>query len=105
MLKSAEELFSTYTVNEALKSRLIEGRSVVANQINNMATTVSSILGDFNNNVDSCLEIDKLLRKTLVKNQIRYKNVYSYTDRKGRLKIKIKIDGYDGENYCNYSCY
>ena len=103
LLKSAEELFSTYTVNEALKSRLIEGRSVVANQINNMATTVSSILGDFNNNVDSCLEIDKLLRKTLVKNQIRYKNVYSYTDRKGRLKIKIKIDGYDGENYCRKS--
>ena len=100
LLKSAEELFSTYTVNEALKSRLIEGRSVVANQINNMATTVSSILGDFNNNVDSCLEIDKLLRKTLVKNQIRYDNVYSYTDRKGRLKIKIKIDSHDGENYC-----
>ena len=100
LLKSAEELFSTYTVNEALKSRLIEGRSIVANQINNMAATVSSILGDFNNNVDSCLEIDKLLRKTLVKNQIRYDNVYSYTDRKGRLKIKIKIDSQDGENYC-----
>lgn len=103
LLKSAEELFSTYTVNEALKSRLIEGRSVVANQINNMSTTVASILGDFNNNVNSCLEIDKLLRKTLVKNKIRYNNVYSYTDRKGRLKIKIKIDSYDGENYCRKS--
>ena len=103
LLKSAEELFSTYTVNEALKSRLIEGRSVVANQINNMSTTVASILGDFNNNVDSCLEIDKLLRKTLVKNKIRYNNIYSYTDRKGRLKIKIKIDSYDGENYCRKS--
>ena len=100
LLKSAEELFSTYTINEALKSRLIEGRSVIANQVNNMATTVSSILGDFNNNVDSCLEIDKLLRKTLVKHKIRYNNIYSYTDRKGRLKIKIKIDSYDGENYC-----
>lgn len=103
LLKSAEELFSTYTVNEALKSRLIEGRSVVANQINNMSTTVASILGDFNNNVNSCLEIDKLLRKTLVKNKIRYNNIYSYTDRKGRLKIKIKIDSYDGENYCRKS--
>ena len=103
LLKSAEELFSTYTVNEALKSRLIEGRSAIANQINNMATTVSSILGDFNNNVDSCLEIDKLLRKTLVKNHIRYENVYSYTDRKGRLKIKIKVDSHDGENYCRKS--
>ena len=103
LLKSAEELFSTYTVNEALKSRLIEGRSVVANQINNMSTTVASILGDFNNNVNSCLDIDKLLRKTLVKNKIRYNNIYSYTDRKGRLKIKIKIDSYDGENYCRKS--
>ncbi|MBS6185118.1 MAG: stage II sporulation protein E, partial [Clostridium celatum] len=103
LLKSAEELFSTYTVNEALKSRLIEGRSVVANQINNMSTTVASILGDFNNNVNSCLDIDKLLRKTLVKNKIRYNNIYSYTDRKGHLKIKIKIDSYDGENYCKKS--
>lgn len=103
LLKSAEELFSTYTINEALKSRLIEGRSVVASQINNMANTVSSILGDFNNNVNSCLEIDKLLRKTLVKNHIRYENVYSYTDRKGRLKIKIKVSSADGENYCRKS--
>lgn len=100
LLKSAEELFSTYTVNEALKSRLIEGRKVIANQINNMSNTVSNILGDFNTNVNSCLEIDKVLRKTLSKNKIRYKNVYSYTDRKGHLKIKVKIDSCDGENYC-----
>lgn len=103
LLKSAEELFSTYTINEALKSRLIEGRSVVASQINNMANTVSSILGDFNNNVNSCLEIDKLLRKTLAQNHIRYENIYSYTDRKGRLKIKIKVSSSDGENYCRKS--
>lgn len=100
LLKSAEELFATYTINEALKSRLIEGRKAVANQINNMSNTVSSILGDFNKNVNSCLEIDKVLRKTLAKNKIRYNSIYSYTDRKGRLKIKIKIDSYDGENYC-----
>ena len=100
LLKSAEELFTTYKINESLKSRLIEGRSVIANQINNMSETVSGILGDFNNNVNSCLEIDKLLRKTLAKNKVRYTNVYSYTDRKGRLKIKVKIDSFDGENYC-----
>ena len=57
-----------------------------------MSITVSSILSDFNSNVNSCLEIDKVLRKTLAKNKIRYKNIYSYTDRKGRLKIKIKVD-------------
>ena len=36
----------------------------------------------------------------MAKNKIRYNNIYSYTDRKGRLKIKIKIDSYDGESYC-----
>ena len=55
-----------------------------------MSITVSGILSDFNSNVNSCLEIDKVLRKTLAKNKIRYNNIYSYTDRKGRLKIKIK---------------
>ena len=55
---------------------------------------------DFNNNVNSCLEIDKLLRKTLSKNKIRYNDIYSFTDRKGRLKIKIKLDSTDGESYC-----
>lgn len=100
LLKSAEELFSTYTINEALKSRLIEGRKIIASQISNMSITVSNILSDFNSNVNSCLEIDKVLRKTLAKNKIRYKNIYSYTDRKGRLKIKIKVDSIDGESYC-----
>lgn len=100
LLNSAEDLFATYTVNEALKCRLMEGREVIANQINNMSTSVSSILSDFNKNVNSCLEIDKVLRKTLSKHKIRYKNIYSFTDRKGRLKIKIKIDSFDGENYC-----
>ena len=60
LLKSAEELFSTYTINEALKSRLIEGRKIIASQISNMSITVSNILSDFNSNVNSCLEIDKV---------------------------------------------
>lgn len=100
LLKSAEELFATYTVNEALKCRLMEGRKAIANQINNMSTTVTDILSDFNTNVNSCLEIDKVLRKTLAKNKVRYINIYSFTDRKGRLKIKVKLDSIDGEVYC-----
>lgn len=100
LLKSAEELYGTYTVNEALKSRLMEARSILASQMSNMSFAVTNILKDFNQSVDSCLEIDKLLRKTLAKNKIRYKNIYSFVDSNGRLKIKIKVDGYDGENYC-----
>ncbi|WP_343009814.1 stage II sporulation protein E [Clostridium celatum] len=100
LLKNAEELYSTYTVNEALKSRLMEARSILASQMSNMSFAVTNILKDFNQNVDSCLEVDKLLRKTLAKNKIRYINIYSFVDTNGRLKIKVKVDSYDGENYC-----
>ena len=68
--------------------------------MSNMSFAVTNILKDFNQNVDSCLEVDKLLRKTLAKNKIRYINIYSFVDTNGRLKIKVKVDSYDGENYC-----
>lgn len=100
LLKSAEELFSTYTVNEVLKSRLAEGRKLIAKQMNNISYSLGDILRDFEKDVSSCLEIDKLLRKTLTKNKIKYKEIYSFTDKKGRLKIKVKLESCNGGNYC-----
>lgn len=100
LLKSAEELFSDYTVNEALKSRLVEGRNIIAKQINNISDSMGEVLRDFQRDVTSCLDIDKLLRKTLTQNGVKYREVYSYTDNKGRLKIKVKLDNCEGNNYC-----
>lgn len=100
LLKTSEELFNTYTVNEALKTRLAEGRNLIANQINNMSLSIGDALRDFEKDVSSCLEIDKIIRKTLSKNRIKYKGIYSYTDRDGKLKIKVRLDNCDGSSYC-----
>lgn len=100
LLKTSEELFNTYTINEALKTRLAEGRNLIANQINNMSLSIGEALRDFEKDVTSCLEVDKLIRKNLSRNRIAYKGVYSYTDRDGRLKIKVRLDNCDGSSYC-----
>ena len=100
LLENTEDVFNTYSANAVLKSRLAEGRKLVVNQINNISKSLEDIFKDFQNDMTSCLEIDKLLRRTLNKNNIEYNDIYSYTDKNGRLKIKINVDNSNGEVYC-----
>ncbi len=100
LLKNVEDVVNIYTINAALKTRLAEGRSLIVHQISNISYSLEEIFKDFQNDIWSCLEIDKLLRKTLTKMNIKYNDLYSFTDRKGRLKIKVKLDNSMGENYC-----
>ncbi|MGL5086503.1 MAG: stage II sporulation protein E [Clostridium sp.] len=100
LLKSSQEVMNNYSVNQALKSRLGEGRKLIANHINNMSLTMGDIVRDFNKDITVCTDIDKILRKALSKNSLEYKDVFSYIDRKGRLKIKVALDNCDGANYC-----
>lgn len=100
LLRSSQELMDNYTVNEALKSRLGEGRKLIANHINNMSLTMGDIVKDFNKDITVCTDIDKILRKSFNKNSIEYKDVFSYIDKKGRLKIKVSLDNCEGANHC-----
>ncbi|GAB6168578.1 stage II sporulation protein E [Clostridium carnis] len=100
LIKNSQEIVNNYTVNEALKSRLAEGRNIIATHINNMALTMGEIVRDFNKDISICTDIDRILRKALNKNNINYKDVFCYLDRKGRLKIKITLSNCGGANYC-----
>ena len=100
LIKSAQEIVNNYTVNEALKTRLTEGRNIIANHINNISKTMGNMISDFEKDVVICSEIDKILRKAFNKNNIEYIDVFTFLDRKGRMKIKITSDHYEGERYC-----
>lgn len=100
LIKSAQEIVNNYTVNEALKTRLTEGRNIIANHINNISKTMENMIGDFEKDIVICSEIDKILRKAFNKNNIEYKDVFTFLDRKGRMKIKITSNNYEGERYC-----
>ena len=100
LLKGTEDVLNNYTVNENVKNRLVEGRRLIANQINNMSVAMDDIIRDFERDITNCIEVDRLLRKTFLKNNIKYKEVYSYTDRCGHLKIKVKRENCEGCSYC-----
>lgn len=101
LIKNAQEIVNNYTVNEALKTRLSEGRNLIANHINNISSTMGDMIRDFEKDISICSEIDKVLRKALNKNKIEYKDVFCYLDRKGRMKIKITLSNCEGGNYCS----
>lgn len=100
LMKNAQEIVNNYTVNEALKTRLTEGRNLIANHINNIYQTMGDMIRDFEKDISICSEIDKVLKKALNKNKIMYKDVFCYLDRKGRMKIKITLNNCEGESYC-----
>lgn len=100
LVRSSQDLINNYTVNEALKTRLGEGRKLIANHIKNMSSTIGDIVYDFNKDITVCTDIDKILRKTLNKNSLEYRDVFSYIDRNGRLKIKVTLTNCEGGNYC-----
>ena len=100
IMKNAQEIVNNYTVNEALKTKLSEGRKLVANHINSISLTMGDMIRDFEKDINICTEIDKILKKAFNKERISYKDVFCYLDKKGRMKIKVLLNEGDGEIYC-----
>lgn len=100
LIKSCEEFYNTTTVNEVLKERMGEGRQLIAENIAGISQVMDDVIKEFTRDVDNCYELDKVLKKALSRKNIAYKNIYSYTDKKGRLKIKMLMENCYGENIC-----
>ena len=100
LIKSCEEFYNTTTVNEVLKERMGEGRQLIAENIADISQAMDDVIKEFTRDVDNCYELDKVLKKALSRKNIAYKNIYSYTDKKGRLKIKMLMENCYGENIC-----
>ena len=100
LIKSCEEFYNTTTVNEVLKERMGEGRQIIAENIAGISQAMDDVIKEFTRDVDNCYELDKVLKKALSRKNIAYKNIYSYTDKKGRLKIKMLMENCYGENIC-----
>lgn len=95
-----EDLISIYQAKETAKNRLTEGRLMIANHINSMSLKLGEMIREFESDVDTCVNIDKVLRKRCIKQGVRFEDIYSYTDNSGRLKIKITLKAGDDERYC-----
>lgn len=100
LMKNAQEIVNNYTFNEALRTKLTEGRNIIANHMNNISDTMDGMIQDFQKDISICTEIDKLLRKAFNRSKIDYLDVFSYLDRRGRMKIKVITTCSNSERYC-----
>ncbi|MPQ42162.1 stage II sporulation protein E [Clostridium tarantellae] len=100
LIKNLEETINNHIINEMLRQRMGEGRKLLANHINNMALTIDEIVDDFNKELILCVEVEKLLRKSLLKNNIEFSDILCYNDKSGRLNIKLNMNNCCGAQLC-----
>ncbi|HFD1834338.1 TPA: stage II sporulation protein E [Clostridium perfringens] len=100
LVKNLEDIMNIYIVNETLKSRLGEGRKILSNHINNMSVTISEIVDEFGNELHLCTDVEKSIKKSLLKYGINFGSLICYNDKNGRIKIKMQMENCMGSQTC-----
>lgn len=100
LVKNLEDIMNIYMVNETLKSRLGEGRKILSNHINNMSVTISEIVDEFGNELHLCTDVEKSIKKSLLKYGINFGILICYNDKNGRIKIKMQMENCMGSQTC-----
>ena len=100
LVKNLEDIMNIYMVNETLKSRLGEGRKILSNHINNMSVTISEIVDEFGNELHLCTDVEKSIKKSLLKYGINFGSLICYNDKNGRIKIKMQMENCMGSQIC-----
>ena len=100
LVKNLEDIMNIYMVNETLKSRLGEGRKILSNHINNMSVTISEIVDEFGNELHLCTDVEKSIKKALLKYGVNFGSLICYNDKNGRIKIKMQMENCMGSQTC-----
>jgi len=100
ILKNTEDIVNKHIINEMWRTRLSEGRELLANQIGNMASSVGEIVEDFNSDIQIDTPMEKLICKALDKNRIKHNDLMCLNDKLGRLSIKLSLNACSGRQMC-----
>ncbi len=100
ILKNTEDIVNKHIISEMWRTRLSEGRELLANQINNMAYSVGEIVDDFNSEIQIDTSMEKLVCRALDKNRIKYNDLMCLNDKLGRLSIKFSLNACGGREMC-----
>jgi len=100
ILKNTEDIVNKHIINEMWRTRLSQGRELLANQIGNMASSVEEIVEDFNSDIQIDTSMEKLICRALDKNRIKHNDLMCLNDRLGRLSVKLSLDACSGKQMC-----
>jgi len=100
ILKNTEDIVNKHIINEMWRTRLSEGRELLANQISNMADSVGEIVEDFNSDIQIDTSMEKLICRALDKNRVKHNDLMCLNDKLGRLSIKLSLNACSGRQMC-----
>ncbi|SFC66747.1 stage II sporulation protein E [Clostridium uliginosum] len=100
LLKNAEDIVNNYALNSNIKERLGDGRQILSGHINKISSKLDDVLGEFKREVTICGDLERIIKRGLNKNSIEYNDIFCYTDKNGRIKVKLTMKHCEGANYC-----
>jgi stage II sporulation protein E len=101
LIRNCEDIINKYIIGEMWRSRLAEGRELLASQFTNMARSVEEIVDEFASDLKEDKESEREIMRMLDKYFIDYRDVFCINDKKGRLTIQLTSDCCDGRNLCS----
>ncbi|MGL5869227.1 MAG: stage II sporulation protein E [Clostridium chrysemydis] len=100
LVKEADNIVNISKIQELERRRIEEGRKIVSNHIVNISKNLDHMFDDFKRDVSWCGNLERVVRKELNKNSIKYKDIFCYTDKGGKLKVRINMENCEGGRYC-----
>lgn len=100
LTRNMEDVINKFVINEMWRSRLAEGRELIANQFNNMAKSVDEIMEEFSADFNEDKGVEKKIERILDKYDIEVDDVFVIKDKFDRLDIQIVSDSCNGRNLC-----
>jgi stage II sporulation protein E len=100
LIQNTQDLINIFITNEMWRSRLVEGRQLIAGHLSNMGETVKEIVSDFNANIIFNGDKERYIKRILDKKGIGYSNVLCFQDSKGRNNVSITLKECIGGEFC-----
>lgn len=100
LVQNTEDIVNNYIINEMWRTRLSEGRELLAAQINNMAASVGEIIEEFNADIKFNCEAENNIIRVLEKKGIKYRDIFCYNDKNDRTVVKLTMDPCGGSQLC-----
>lgn len=100
LARNAEEIIKNYIIDEMWKKRLSECRQFLADQINNISYSVEELTKGIDTNIQFNRYIENDIRRLLHKNNIKYRDIFCYTNDAGRIIVKLYMEACGGKQKC-----
>ncbi len=100
LLKHTEQIVNNHIISEMWRSRLSEGRELIASQIENMAISVDEIMEEFNTDIRFNNEMENRITRMLEKNLIFIEDCVCIDDKNDRTVVRITMKACGGAQTC-----